>query len=82
MGGLGEVGRNMTVLEYENDIIVIDAGFGFPEDDMPGIDYTLPNIGYLDGRQDKIKGIIITHGHMDHIGGLPYLIQRLGNPTI
>ncbi len=82
LGGLGEVGRNMSVLEYGNDIIVIDAGFGFPEDDMPGIDYTLPNIDYLDGRQDQIKGLIITHGHMDHIGGLPYLIQRLGNPTI
>ncbi len=82
LGGLGEVGRNMSVLEYGNDIIVIDAGFGFPEDDMPGIDYTLPNVSYLDGKQDKIKGIIVTHGHMDHIGGLPYLIQRLGNPTI
>ena len=82
LGGLGEVGRNMSVLEYGNDIIVIDTGFGFPEDDMPGIDYTLPNTGYLDGKQDKIKGMILTHGHMDHIGGLPYLIQRLGNPTI
>jgi len=82
LGGLGEVGRNMSVLEYGNDIIVIDAGFGFPEDDMPGIDYTLPNVSYLDGKQDKIKGILVTHGHMDHIGGLPYLIQRLGNPTI
>lgn len=82
LGGLGEVGRNMSVLEYGNDIVVIDAGFGFPEDDMPGIDYTLPNIGYLDGKQDRIKGMILTHGHMDHIGGLPYLIQRLGDPTI
>jgi ribonuclease J len=82
LGGLGEIGRNMSVLEYKNDIIVIDVGLGFPEDDMPGIDYTLPNAGYLDGKQDKIRGIILTHGHMDHIGGLPYLIQRLGNPTV
>jgi ribonuclease J len=82
LGGLGEIGRNMSVLEYGNDILIIDAGFGFPEDDMPGIDYTLPNIGYLDGKQDKIRGMILTHGHMDHIGGLPYLVQRLGNPTI
>lgn len=82
LGGLGEIGRNMSVLEYKNDIIIIDVGFGFPEDDMPGIDYTLPNISYLDSKQDKIRGIIITHGHMDHIGGLPYLIQRLGNPTV
>src|SRR3989338_1993075 len=82
LGGLGEVGRNMCVVEYKNDIIVIDVGFGFAEDDMPGIDYTLPNISYLDGKQDRILGIILTHGHMDHVGGLPYLIQRLGNPPI
>ena len=82
LGGLGEVGRNMCVLEYKNDIIIIDVGFGFPEEDMPGIDYTLPNIAYLDGKQERIRGIILTHGHMDHIGGLPYLINRLGNPTI
>ena len=82
LGGLGEVGRNMSVLEYKNDIMVIDVGFGFPEEDMPGIDYTLPNIAYLDGKQERIRGIVLTHGHMDHIGGIPYLIQRLGNPTI
>lgn len=82
LGGLGEVGRNMTVLEYDNDIVIIDVGFGFAEDDMPGIDYTLPNAGYLDGKQDRIRGIVLTHGHMDHVGGLPYLINRLGNPTI
>ena len=82
LGGLGEVGRNMCVLEYKNDIIIIDVGFGFPEEDMPGIDYTLPNIAYLDGKQERIRGIVLTHGHMDHIGGIPYLINRLGNPTI
>lgn len=82
LGGLGEVGRNMTIIEYKDDIIVVDVGFGFPKDDMPGIDYTLPNVGYLEGKQGRIKGLILTHGHMDHVGGLPYLVQRLGNPTI
>lgn len=82
LGGLGEVGRNMTVLEYGKDIIIIDVGFGFAEDDMPGIDYTLPNVSYLDDKKDRIRGIILTHGHMDHVGGLPFLINRLGNPTI
>lgn len=82
LGGLGEVGRNMCVLEYKNDIMIIDVGFGFPEEDMPGIDYTLPNVSFLDGKQDRIRGIVLTHGHMDHIGGIPYLITRLGNPTI
>ncbi len=82
LGGLGEVGRNMSLIEYRNDIIVVDVGFGFPEDDQPGIDYTLPNVSYLEGKQNKIRGIVITHGHMDHVGGIPYLISRLGNPTV
>ncbi len=82
LGGLGEVGRNMSLIEYHNDIIVIDVGFGFPEDDPPGIDYTLPNVSYLEGKQNKIRGIVITHGHMDHVGGIPYLINRLGNPPV
>ncbi len=82
LGGLGEVGKNMCVIEYKEDIMLIDAGFGFPEEDMPGIDYTLPNISYLDGKQDRIRGLVATHGHMDHIGGIPYLINRLGNPPI
>ncbi len=82
LGGLGEIGRNMCVIEYKNDILIIDVGFGFPEEDMPGVDYTLPNASYLDDKIDKIRGIVLTHGHMDHIGGIPYLIQRLGNPPI
>lgn len=82
LGGLGEVGRNMSVIEYKNDIVVIDVGFGFPEDDQPGIDYVLPNTYYLDGKQGRIRGIVLTHGHMDHVGGIPYLITRLGNPEI
>jgi ribonuclease J len=82
MGGLEEVGRNMTLLEYENDIILIDMGLQFPEEDMPGIDYIIPNISYLKGREKNIRGVVITHGHYDHIGGIPHLIPRLGNPTI
>lgn len=82
LGGLGEIGRNMNVLEYGNDIVIVDVGFGFAEDDMPGIDYTLPNVGYLDDKKDRIRGIVLTHGHMDHVGGLPYLITRMGNPPI
>lgn len=82
MGGLEEVGRNMTLLEYENDIILIDMGLQFPEEDMPGIDYIIPNISYLKGKEKNIRGVIITHGHYDHIGGIPHLIPRLGNPTI
>lgn len=82
LGGLEEVGRNMTLLEYENDIILIDMGLQFPEEDMPGIDYIIPNISYLKGKEKNIRGIIITHGHYDHIGGIPHLVPRLGNPTI
>jgi len=82
LGGLEEVGRNMTLMEYENDIIIIDMGLQFPEEDMPGIDYIIPNISYLRGKEKNIRGIIITHGHYDHIGGIPHLAPRLGNPPI
>ncbi len=82
LGGVEEVGRNMTALEYNGDIFVVDCGFAFSEDDTPGIDYILPNTGYLEERRDKIRGLIITHGHLDHIGGIPYIIDRIGNPTI
>lgn len=82
LGGLEEVGRNMTVLEYNNDIIIIDIGLQFPEEDMHGIDYIIPNISCLENKIDKIRGVIITHGHMDHIGGIPHLIGKLGNPPI
>ncbi|MDO8593120.1 MAG: ribonuclease J [bacterium] len=82
LGGLEEVGRNMTVLEYGQEIIIIDMGLQFPEEDMPGIDYIIPNISYLEDKTDRIKGIIITHGHYDHIGGIPHLMGKLGNPPM
>ncbi len=82
LGGLEEVGRNMTVMEYDDDIIIIDMGLQFPEEDMPGIDYIIPDISYLKNKTDKIRGVIITHGHYDHIGAIPHLIGQLGNPPI
>lgn len=82
LGGVEEIGRNMTALEYGGDIFVIDCGFQFREEETPGIDYILPNTGYLEERRDKIRGMFITHGHLDHIGGIPYVIDRIGNPTI
>jgi ribonuclease J len=82
LGGLGEVGRNMTLLEYKRKILIIDAGLRFPEEDMPGIDYIIPNIGYLRNREKDILGTVITHGHYDHIGAVPYLIDKIGNPPI
>ncbi len=82
LGGVEEIGRNMTVIEYGDDIIAIDCGFQFREDDTPGIDYILPNTKYLEDRRDKIRGLFITHGHLDHIGGIPYVIDRIGYPPI
>lgn len=82
LGGLEEVGRNMTVLEYGKDIIIIDAGFGFPEEDMPGIDYIIPNVEYLKDKKERIKGLFITHAHYDHIGAIPYIMDKIGYPTI
>src|SRR6185369_8811498 len=82
LGGVEEIGRNMTAIEYGNDIFIVDCGFQFREDDTPGIDYILPNTGYLEERRDRIRGMLITHGHLDHIGGIPYIMDRIGNPTI
>lgn len=82
LGGVEEIGRNMTMVEIGDDIIIIDAGFQFREDDTPGIDYILPNTKYLEERRDKIRGLFITHGHLDHIGGIPYIIDRIGYPPI
>lgn len=82
LGGLEEVGRNMTAIECNQEIIIIDMGLQFPEENMPGIDYIIPNINYLKDKTDWIKGVIITHGHYDHIGGIPHLMGDLGNPPM
>ncbi len=80
--GLEWIGTNMMFIEYQDEIVVIDAGFGFANPSTPGIDYTIPNTAYLKANQHKIKGLIITHGHLDHVGGIPYVIEDLGFPTI
>jgi len=82
LGGLEEVGRNMTFFEYRNEIIIVDVGFQFPEEETPGIDYIIPNVAYLEERKQNIKAIIITHAHYDHIGAIPYLMTKLGNPPM
>jgi ribonuclease J len=82
LGGVEEVGLNMTVVEYGNDILIFDVGFQFTEEATPGIDYLLPNTKYLEDRKDRIRGVVITHGHLDHIGGIPYIMDRIGNPPI
>ncbi len=82
LGGLGEVGLNMMLFEYKRKILIVDIGLGFPEEDMPGIDCIIPNVNYLKDKQKNILGALITHGHYDHLGAIPYLIERIGNPPI
>jgi ribonuclease J len=82
LGGLEEIGRNMSFIEYKNDIIVIDMGLQFPEETTPGVDFIIPNISYLEERKEKIKAVVITHAHYDHIGAMPYLMGKLGNPPV
>ena len=82
LGGVEEIGKNMTAFEFGDDIIVVDAGFQFSEEDTPGIDYILPNTKYLEDRKGKIRAVLITHGHLDHIGAIPYLMDKIGNPPI
>lgn len=82
LGGLEEVGRNMTVFEYDQDIIILDMGLQFPEEDMPGIDYIIPNIDYLKGKEKNVRAVIFSHGHLDHIGAAPFLLEALGYPTV
>ena len=81
-GGCGEVGRSMYVYEYQDDIVIVDMGLQFPDEDMPGIDYLIPNVEHLKSKKKNIRGIIITHGHYDHIGAIPHLLDPLGNPPI
>jgi len=82
LGGLEEIGKNMTVFEYGNDIMIVDMGFMFPDSEMLGVDYIIPDVSYLDNKRANIRGAVITHGHLDHIGGIPYLVERLGFPTM
>ncbi len=82
MGGVEEVGENMTVLEYGDDLIVIDMGLAFPDETMPGIDYIIPDTKWLEQNKKRIRGVIITHGHLDHIGAIPYILPKIGDPPI
>ena len=82
LGGLEEVGRNCTVFECGNDIVIVDMGLQFPEEDMHGIDYVIPDVSSLKGKEKNIRGLIVTHGHYDHIGGIPHVLGKLGNPII
>ncbi len=84
VSGVEEIGRNMNIIETKDDIIVIDAGFAFVSEDTgtPGVDYILPNTQYLEERKHKIRALVVTHGHLDHIGGIPFIMERIGNPPI
>ncbi len=82
MGGVEEIGRNCTAIEYGDDLVVIDVGFQFKDENTPGIDYILPNTKYVEERRSKIRAVIITHGHLDHTGGIPYIMPRIGNPPL
>ncbi|MBI5621358.1 ribonuclease J [Candidatus Falkowbacteria bacterium] len=82
LGGMEEVGRNCTVFEYGNDIFIVDMGLQFPEEDMPGIDYIVNDFTYLQDKVNKVRGVVITHGHYDHIGGIPHLMAKVGNPAL
>ena len=82
LGGLEEIGRNMILLEYQEKILILDMGLQFPTEAMPGVDYIIPNVAYLKGKEKNILGVFISHGHYDHIGAIPYLIGEIGNPPI
>ncbi|MBR2370592.1 MAG: ribonuclease J [Clostridia bacterium] len=81
LGGLNEIGKNMTVIEYDNDMIIVDCGLGFPDEDLPGVDLVIPDITYLEQNREKLRGIVLTHGHEDHIGAIPYVLRSLRTPV-
>ena len=82
LGGLEEIGRNCSFFEYNDEIVIIDMGIQFPEEETPGVDWIIPNTNYLEKKKKNIKGLLITHGHYDHFGAVPYVLEKLGNPTI
>ncbi|HQA95925.1 MAG TPA: MBL fold metallo-hydrolase, partial [Candidatus Colwellbacteria bacterium] len=82
VGGFEEIGRNMMAFEYKEEIILIDMGLQFPEEETPGIDFIIPNTSYFEPKRQNIKAVILTHAHYDHIGAIPYLSKKLGNPPI
>jgi len=82
LGGVEEIGKNMTAIEMAGDIMVIDIGFAFPDENTPGIDYIIPDTTYLEENKTKVKGVVITHGHLDHTGGIPYVMPKIGNPPL
>ena len=82
LGGVEEIGKNMTAIQYGDDIVVVDIGFGFKDETTPGVDFILPNTKYLEERQGQVRAVIVTHGHLDHIGGIPFVMPRIGNPPI
>ena len=80
LGGVGEIGKNMTVIEYGEDILIVDCGLIFPDEAMPGIDVVIPDMTYLEQHADRIRGMCVTHGHEDHIGAIPYAMQKFRCP--